>query len=65
LGAQIVLIKAYHMYSCLISMKVVILCVTVPLHYVLWSIMKRISNYGRALWKPVDWLKEEQACIST
>jgi len=46
-------------------MKVVILCVTVFLHYVLWSIINRISNYGGALWKPVDWLKEEQTCIST
>ena len=35
LGARIVPIKAYHMYSCLISMKVVILYVIVSLHYVL------------------------------
>jgi len=26
------------MYSCLISMKVIILCITVFLHFVLWSI---------------------------
>jgi len=44
-------------------MKVVILYVIVFLHSILWSIINRISNYGGALWKPVDWLKEEQACI--
>ena len=46
-------------------MKVVILCVIVFLHSIQWSIINRISNNGGALWKLVDWLKEEQACIST
>jgi len=49
-GIQYVLMNGYDIVVLIINEVSYLLCYCL-LHYVLWNIINRISNYGGALWK--------------